>query len=316
MPRVSVILPTYNCGNYIGSALESEVIVVDDGSTDNTYDVISHWKNRLTYLYQDNRGPSAARNLAVSHATGEFLAYLDADDKWFPYKLEQQVAFLQLNLECGLVHSDVVVIDEADLVLFQRFDYENCRPLLQGHCARELLCSSSIHLSTVMERYGCNQEVGGFDERIRYGEDYLHWLKVVLEGRHALGYIEESLAQYRQRSGSLSNIENIQFVNAKSVRMIESLLTVYSTILESHYKKSILDSKAEKIVREKIFELMVGVTYGYRQLCRNDLARCQAVKLICNSPIAIRPYMELLKSYIPPSIKTLIRGHDGKRSNL
>jgi glycosyltransferase involved in cell wall biosynthesis len=115
MPRVSVIIPTFNCARFLGRAIETaltqtyrdyELIVVDDGSTDETREVVASFGSKLRYLYQPNGGVYSARNLALSSANGELVAYLDADDMWYPHKLDTQVAFLDAHKECGLVHSD------------------------------------------------------------------------------------------------------------------------------------------------------------------------------------------------------------------
>ena len=126
MPRVSVIIPTFNCARFLERAMQSvfaqtyvdyEMIVVDDGSTDETKDLIACRGEKLQYLYQTNRGLPSARNLGVSKSSGEFLAYLDADDMWYPHKLERQVAYLDSHPECGFVHSDLTLVDEKDLVI-------------------------------------------------------------------------------------------------------------------------------------------------------------------------------------------------------
>lgn len=308
MPRISVIIPTYNCGKFIGQTLESvfaqtyrdyEVIVVDDGSTDKTCDVIDYWAKRIIYFEQSNRGPSAARNLAVLHATGEFLAYLDADDQWFPYKLERQIAYFDAHPECGLVHSDVTVIDEGNKIIYHSFDQEKSRPILQGNCVNKLLRHSCIHMPSVMERHTCFNEVGSFEERIRYAEDYLHWLRLVLAG-HSLGYIKESLALYRLRAGSLSQIEH--FVSAKSIEMSKSLLTVFSILQDEYNTNILLDLEAKAIVYEQINKLRFDLAYQYRKLGNNGLARHFIFKLLSNSPIKIQYYIELLKSCVPPFI--------------
>ena len=100
MPRVSAIVPTFNSAQFLGRSISSalaqsytdyEVIVVDDGSTDETREVVAQFGDRVRCLYQPNRGPSAVRNLALSVANGELIAYLDADDVWYPHKLERQV---------------------------------------------------------------------------------------------------------------------------------------------------------------------------------------------------------------------------------
>ena len=99
MPRVSVVIPTYNCAKFLGRTIDSalrqtyrdfEIIVVDDGSTDGTQALVAAYEESVRYVYQTNQGASAARNAALSRASGEFIAYLDADDLWRPDKLSRQ----------------------------------------------------------------------------------------------------------------------------------------------------------------------------------------------------------------------------------
>ena len=113
LPLISVIIPTYNAANYLPVAINSvlaqnyqplEIIVVDDGSTDNTADVVSSFGTAITsYTYQENGGPSAARNTALAQAHGEFVASIDADDWWSEDKLSKQLALLQANPNRGIV---------------------------------------------------------------------------------------------------------------------------------------------------------------------------------------------------------------------
>ncbi len=104
MPKVSVIIPTFNCAVYLPQAIESvlgqtwqdfELIVVDDGSTDDTCQVLAPYQNRLVYLYQENQGESSARNKGIQVAQGEYLAFLDSDDLWLATKLERQITVLE-----------------------------------------------------------------------------------------------------------------------------------------------------------------------------------------------------------------------------
>jgi len=105
-PIVSVIIPTFNRGWVIREAIDSvlnqtfgsfELIVVDDGSTDNTHDILAEYKDRITLIKQRNRGVSAARNRGMDVASGRFMAFLDSDDLWLPQKLSRQIAFFESN---------------------------------------------------------------------------------------------------------------------------------------------------------------------------------------------------------------------------
>ena len=102
MPRVSVIIPAYNSMQWVSAAIDSvlnqgyrdyEVVVIDDGSTDQTADVLESYGRKIRCIYQANAGVSNARNRGLSVSTGEFIAYLDADDMWYSQKLECQIAF-------------------------------------------------------------------------------------------------------------------------------------------------------------------------------------------------------------------------------
>jgi len=115
--RVSVIIPTYNCAQFITEAIESalmqtytdiEIVVVDDGSTDNTKEILKPYieKNFLTYIYQENQGPGAARNTGIKAATGEYIAFLDADDTLTEDSVEKRINLIEGSSDIGLVFSD------------------------------------------------------------------------------------------------------------------------------------------------------------------------------------------------------------------
>ena len=112
-PTVSVIIPTYNRAPFVGEAIESalaqtrpplEVVVVDDGSTDDTADRVAHYGDRVVYVRQTNAGPATARNTGIGHARGDLIALLDSDDRWLPQKLEWQVPLFD-DPEVGMVHA-------------------------------------------------------------------------------------------------------------------------------------------------------------------------------------------------------------------
>ncbi len=111
MPKVSVIIPTYNRAHFLCEALDSalsqtfkdfEIIIVDDGSTDNTKQVLEKYGSRIYYIYQENKGRAEARNTGIRRAKGEHIAFLDDDDIWLPNKLEKQVFFLDARPDIGI----------------------------------------------------------------------------------------------------------------------------------------------------------------------------------------------------------------------
>lgn len=307
MPRVSVIIPAFNCAQYLGRALQSafaqtyldyEVIVVNDGSTDETQDLVARWEDKIRYVYQQNRGPASARNLGIAKASGEFLAYLDADDMWYPHKLEGQVAFLDNHPECGFVHSDLTIVDENDRVIFPAWVQEMRRSAPRGFCVMDLLHHCHIQGGvTVVERRTCYDRTGGFDERLRRAEDYLHWVQVALDG-HAVGYIDEPLAMYRWRTGSLSK---------NQAATLEAMLQVFRILVEENLLLERLGPVAEEVVRCRVAALQRSLPYHYRRQGRNDLARRQAAALIWESPRDASSYVELMKSYVPVSLARTLR---------
>ena len=125
-PLVSVIIPTYNCGKFIEQSIESvlkqtykniEIIVVDDGSTDDTRLKMSKYRENIVYIRQNNQGLSKSRNIGMSYSKGEFIAFQDADDRWHPRKLEMQVECFRKVQGIGLVFTDFSQIDmEGNIV--------------------------------------------------------------------------------------------------------------------------------------------------------------------------------------------------------
>ena len=125
-PLVSVVIPAYNSGKFVAQAVESvlaqtyapfEIIVVDDGSTDETKDVLGRFNGQINYIHQANSGPSAARNAGIRVARGAYICFLDADDLWTPDRLAVQMAFMQANHSIGLLFSDHEEFDEKGIVL-------------------------------------------------------------------------------------------------------------------------------------------------------------------------------------------------------
>ena len=187
MPKVSVIIPTYNRAKLIGRAINSvlvqtfkdfEIIVVDDASTDNTRQVVKRIKDKRIILisHQENKGGSAARNTGIKTAIGEYIAFLDDDDEWIPTKLEKQIRFFErCKRNVGLIYSWAEIIDEGkDL-------FVKSKPKVRGEFLREILNRSFLPSPTVIVKKTCFQSIGLFDENFTSCQDREMWTRIATQ---------------------------------------------------------------------------------------------------------------------------------------
>jgi glycosyltransferase involved in cell wall biosynthesis len=200
MTTVSVIIPAYNQGHYLGEAIQSvidqtypdfELVVVDDGSTDKTAQVACSFSDpRVHYIHQENRGLSAARNTGILRSSGEYLTFLDSDDMFVADKLETLVNALERDRGLGFVAGQAVLIDENGLPLGKVFD----TPLPENPV--HLLLWNPLHVCSVMLRREWQQKVGLFDESLRAYEDWDMWLRLARVGCR-MGWVPHPVSFYR-----------------------------------------------------------------------------------------------------------------------
>lgn len=209
MPRVSVIIPAHNEAPRLGRALRSvlgqtygdlEVLVADDGSSDETPALLEALGDRVQHLYQPSGGTAAARNLGLSKASGELIAHMDPADRWYPHKLERQVAYLDAHPDAGLVHADATWVDATDWVIRLRADRETRRPVPRGDCLLALL-AEFLTTSAVLERRAHTAAVPAFDPGLPAGAEQLRWILLALEGV-CVGYLDEPLVLLEKRRTS------------------------------------------------------------------------------------------------------------------
>jgi glycosyltransferase involved in cell wall biosynthesis len=172
------------------------VIVVDDGSTDNTPDVVHRFGSTVRYERQENRGPAAARNRGIAEARGEYVAFLDADDHWLAGKLAWQLRELRMHGDAAGCHGAFIVQSPSGGTgrLGRYWRQSGRHPTL-----RELLRGNSINMSTMLIRRDALAEAGPFDESLRAAEDWDLWLRVLLGGRR-LYYLARPLAVTRHHA--------------------------------------------------------------------------------------------------------------------
>jgi len=218
-PAVSVIIPTYNRAHLVGRAIRSvlnqtyqdfEIIVVDDGSTDNTEEVVKSFNDpRIRYIrHEKNRGGSAARNTGIRAARGEYIAFLDSDDEWLPTKLEKQIELLETAPAIGAVYSGYVVIQEGRPL-------ELYRPKRAGNLYPDLLIYNFTGpCSTYVIRRECLKAVGYFDVNLPSHQDYDLWIRI--SKRYSIGYVPDILVRWHRHFGEsiggnvVSQLEGLQ----------------------------------------------------------------------------------------------------------
>lgn len=212
MPRCSVVIPAYNVGPFVTEAVSSalsqtfsdiEVIVVNDGSSDETAAVLEPLMERIVYLEQPNRGLAAARNRGMQQASGKFVAFLDADDFWMPRYLQRMVALLESRPDLALVTTDSLVVKD-NLITGETFygRFPRRRRFRLRDQSYWITQYNFVHIMAV-SRTETVHRFGGFEESLRACEDWDLWLRMLTSGERA-GFVEGPLAYYRIRPEALS----------------------------------------------------------------------------------------------------------------
>ncbi len=195
MSKVSVIIPAYNRAQALKKAIDSvlsqtyedfELLVVDDGSTDNTRKIVENCKKQVRYIFQQNQGVSSARNLGIYSTSGEYVAFLDSDDLWLPEKLEQQVAVMSQQPDLHLCHTEEIWIRRG-----VRVNPKKKHKKYSGHIFLYCLPLCVISPSSVMIRRELFHKVGYFDENLPACEDYDLWLRITKD--YPVHFIETPL---------------------------------------------------------------------------------------------------------------------------
>jgi glycosyltransferase involved in cell wall biosynthesis len=206
-PLVSVIIPVYNGSRYIVQAVESalrqtftnlEIIIVDDGSTDRTQQVLQPYLDRIRYIYQENQGVAAARNIACQLAQGEFLAFLDADDYFLPSKLEKQLACFDQDPALDMVQTGWLMVDETGKDIFEMKPWQQA-PKLD---LESFIIFKCVRPSAMMLRRKWWEKLGGFNDNFPLAEDLDFALRLALKGCKAV-WLEEILTCYRQHNSNI-----------------------------------------------------------------------------------------------------------------
>jgi glycosyltransferase involved in cell wall biosynthesis len=296
MPEVSVIIPTYNSAHFLPEAIDSvlaqtfrdyELIIVDDGSTDDTEEVVKRYGDKIKYLRQENRGPGPAKNTGIKNSRGPLIATLDADDKWLLDKLEVQVEYMRSHPQIGLVYGNVSTFDDRG-VITEAYDGTH-RKVYQGEVFDQLLLQNFISSITIMVRRESLEKVGMFPEDVMISEDWHLWLRIAKE--YPIGYIDRPLALYRWQTQSLT------WDYAKSypdrIKVLEKIIGLYPDYL-AHRKGLVRQARSKMMMR-----------YGYALFSSGDYAQAREklINSIQTKPLQIKPYLYLIGTLIPKGLR-------------
>ena len=247
-PLVSVIIPAYNAERYIAEAIDSvlgqtyssrEIIVVDDGSTDRTAEIVAGYAQTVRLIQQQNRGPAAARNTGIREAHGEFVSFLDADDIWTRENLELQIAFLRRHPDHVLSYGWVRFFSDRPAGdLFETVPCPDKRPT--GDVWANLIRDTIWATCAAVLRTSALSQVGVFDEALPIGEDYDLWLRLAAHGK--CGYVPYMVAGVRLHPESTTKTSPFVLV-PPAVRVIRKHLRE-----QSHLAAKV----SAKEVRERI----------------------------------------------------------------
>jgi glycosyltransferase involved in cell wall biosynthesis len=311
MPRASVIIPAYNASGYIAETIHSilnqsfedyELIIVDDGSTDSTADIIRGFTdNRIQYIRQSNSGkPAAPRNKAIRQAKGDLVFIFDSDDVMLPGKLATTIGCLDRSPTAGLAFTGFACIDEQSDVINPNFlaPYDTLHSLpktpvgdrahlIESRVALRALASSNyLGTSGVAMRRQVFERVGYFDEQVRNSDDFLMWQAVA--SQYDLLYIPEVFHNYRVRSGSIS------------LRKIEERAPGLIACTEKMKQYHQGDPKALKLLNQRIQRYYFEAGYSYFSQYRLKEARLNFLKTL-RKGIDKRTLFYLTLSFLPVS---------------
>jgi GT2 family glycosyltransferase len=331
-PLVSVVVPTYNRAHLIRRTVESvlaqgyaplEIVIVDDGSTDDTRAVLERaygGDERVRYVYQENRGPAGARNRGFREARGEYVALLDSDDAWHPWKLSLQVRCMELHPELGMTWTDMEMIDPqgnvvdraylrrmyhayqlfSDDELFSRsFPLREVAPdlapmagearLRTGDIFSKMIMGNLVHTSTTLLRRSRLEQVGGFDESLRHsGEDYDFHLRTCREG--PVGLLDLPAIRYQQ--GMADRLTAPRF----RVHMAENVLKTIEPVLRRDAARIDLP---ERMIRWTLAKAHAWVAYERLELGELATARRHYRESLRRWPWQPKLARQLLVAFLP-----------------
>lgn len=318
-PFVSVVVPAYNVRHHIGEAIRSvqvqnfaelEIIVVDDGSKDNTGDFVAHEFPEVRLFRKLNGGAATARNMGMQAARGEYVAFLDADDVWLPGKLNAQIDYMEsrpdVDLVCGgfsfwTAGEDGEFPDPNSL--FPPVVHAAAEPEKSGWIYHKLLLGNFVWTSTVVMRRSLMERLGEYDIRLRLGQDYDYWLRASRETE--IHRLDAVMALYRRHAESATARGRGDGTN-HAVRIIQEAVRRWG--LASPNGEAITPRQ----LSDRLFAMRLRAGYGWYHKGKFARAREEFGAAIRLSPFKLKPWAYMMLCalrLVPPE-----RGVDAERT--
>ncbi|MGC9461183.1 glycosyltransferase family 2 protein [Vibrio genomosp. F10] len=292
MAKVSVIIPTYNCRDYLPKAISSvldqthrdiELLIINDNSSDDTAHYLTTLTDpRIIIMTAHGVGASKARNLGIQRSSGEFIAFLDADDFWYPEKLSLQLKLHKNNPDLALSFTNYDHFTERYQVIIDSFTYwEQFQNCTQESFAVEnplalVIKNNVIGTSTVMLRANVLSKVDLFDTNIRYGEDWELWLRICES--HGVGVLNSVQSGYLMRQSSATQSYRFRLKNLQSIE----------SILQRYEKESDRWNLSPSTLKSARARLMEGYADYHRGLHQNTTAISFGIAALILAPKARR----------------------------
>lgn len=229
-PEVSVVIATYNRAVFLPETIDSvlqqrfrdfEVIVIDDGSTDNTKGVLRVYGDQIRYFHQENHGPSAARNLGVRHARAPWIAFQDSDDLCKPDHLETLYEYATAHPECGMIFANGAYLGGKEHNRETIIPTNKSQRLARhGVGLADLFEKSIVRLQASLISKKCYDAVGGHDESLRVSMDLDLAFRIFM--RYPVAYLDEVVFYYRKHEGNIGRNQELRLL--ENIRVIEKLL--------------------------------------------------------------------------------------------
>lgn len=339
-PLVSVIVPTFNRGYCLNRAVDSvlaqthancEVIIVDDGSEDDTAERVQNWyggRKNVHYLWQENQGVSAARNTGLRAAGGDFIALLDSDDLWLSWKIEAQLACLAALPEAGMIWTDMEAVDPAGMRLHERYLrimynaysyfgegelFKNGTTLARlaphlaapaadvkvssGDIFSQMIMGNLVHTSTVLLRRERFEKVKGFDETLKVtGEDYDFHLRTCREG--PVAFLDAPSILYQ--IGGADQLTHPKHMLKMAQNFVQ---TIEPVIARDRARINLPDSMLRKVIADG--HAWVGresLKMGLRSQARRELA-----KSLRSEPWHVKLWLMLVAASLPGPITSTLQ---------